>query len=168
MQLRTGAVFLIASVPALAQSHVFAYLAAGGARTSAGHGDAIAHFGGGAEYVMKNGLGFGADAGVMGEIFGSTMGTFSLDGSYHFRRRRLVDPFVLAGYSLFFDRSPDSIFNFGNVPRPPSLNLFNFGGGTNLWFSRHVGAKIEFRDHLNSSNGSTVHYAEFMLGVGFH
>jgi hypothetical protein len=50
----------------------------------------------------------------------------------------------------------------------PSLNLFNFGGGVNLWFSRHVGAKIEARDHVHSDNGSAVHYTEFMLGLGFH
>jgi hypothetical protein len=89
----------------------------------------------------------------MGELFGGTTGTFSLDGSYHFRRLRLVDPFVLAGYSLFFHRSSGNLFNFGTSTNIPSANLFNFGGGTNLWFSHHVGAKLEFRDHLHSENG---------------
>jgi hypothetical protein len=170
MRLRLGAAFLLTSFSALAQSHVFAYVAAGGALTSSSgiHGDALGHFGGGGEYVIKNGIGIGADAGAMGELFGSTFGTFSLDASYHFRRQKLVDPFVLAGYSLFFHRSPGGIFNFGPQPDLPSQNLFNFGGGVNLWFSRHVGAKIEARDHVNSQNGSAVHYTEFMLGLGFH
>jgi Outer membrane protein beta-barrel domain len=169
MLLRAFVALLIASIPALAQSHVFVYVAPGGVATWSPslHGDAFVHLGGGGEFVLKNGLGVGADAGAMGELFGGTTGTFSLDGSYHFRRQRLVDPFVLAGYSLFFHRNSGD-FIFGPNTSVPSANLFNFGGGTNLWFSHHVGAKLEFRDHLHSENGSIVHYAEFMMGVGFH
>jgi hypothetical protein len=77
-----------------------------------------------------------------------------------------VDPFVTAGYSLFFERTAS--FLFATPVVEASLSLFNFGGGTNLWFSRHIGAKIEARDHVHSGSGSTVHYAEFMLGLAFH
>ncbi len=170
MHIRAGVALLIASIPALAQSHAFVYVAPGGMATWSPslHGDAFVHLGGGGEYVTKSGLGIGADAGAMGELFRGTGGTFSVDGSYHFRRQRLVDPFVLAGYSLFFHRSSVNLFNFVPNTGIPSANLFNFGGGTNLWFSRHAGAKLEFRDHLHSENGSIVHYAEFMMGVGFH
>ena len=167
MLLRTAVILLAAVMPALAQSHVFAYIAPGAALTRAFAGDAFVHFGGGGEYVMKNGIGFGADAGAIGLLFSGTTGTLSLNGYYHFRRERLVDPFVTAGYSLFFDRTANSFF-FGTETHQENLSLFNFGGGTNLWFSRHVGAKIELRDHVHSGNGSTVHYAEFMLGVAFH
>jgi hypothetical protein len=169
MRIRAGVILLIASLPALAQSHAFVYLAPGGQETGFpgnASGDVFAHFGGGGEYVTKSGIGIGADAGAMGFLFGGTFGTFSVDGSYHFRYQKLVDPFVFAGYSVFFDRNSGSLFGTGTGL--PSQNLFNFGGGTNLWFSRHVGAKIAFRDHLHSENGSTVHYGEFMLGLGFH
>jgi hypothetical protein len=167
MLIRTAVILLAAGMPAPAQSHAFVYVAPGGALTGAFGGDAFVHFGGGGEYVMKNGIGVGADAGAIGLLFGGTTGTLSLNGSYHFRRQRLVDPFVTAGYSLFFDRTGDSFF-FGTETHLENLSLFNFGGGTNLWFSRHVGAKIEFRDHVHSGSGSTVHYAEFMLGIAFH
>ena len=143
------------------------YVAPGGALTRAFAGDVFVHFGGGGEYVMKSGIGVGADAGAIGLLFGGTTGTLLLNGYYHFRRQRLVDPFVTAGYSLFFDRTSDSFF-FGTEVHQGNLSLFNFGGGTNLWFSRHVGAKIELRDHVHSGSGSTVHYAEFMLGLAFH
>ncbi len=143
------------------------YLAPGGALTRAFAGDAFVHFGGGGEYVMKNGLGVGADAGAIGLLFSGTTGTLSLNGSYHFRHRRLLDPFVTAGYSLFFDRTATSFFS-GAEAHQDNLSLFNFGGGTNIWILRHLGAKLELRDHVHSGSGSTVHYAEFMLGLAFH
>jgi hypothetical protein len=167
MLIRTAVILLSAGMPAPAQSHAFVYVAPGGALTRAFAGDVFVHFGGGGEYVMKNGIGVGADAGAIGLLFGGTTGTLSLNGYYHFRRQRLVDPFVTAGYSLFFDRTGDSFF-FGTETHLENLSLFNFGGGTNLWFSRHVGAKIALRDHVHSGSGSTVHYAEFMLGLAFH
>ena len=167
MPFRTAVALFAASMPALGQSHVFVYLAPGGALTRAFAGDVFVHFGGGGEYVMKNGIGLGADAGAIGLLFGGTTGTLSLNGYYHFRRRRLVDPFVTAGYSLFFDQTASSFF-FGVEAHQDNLSLFNFGGGTNIWFSRHVGAKIQFRDHVHSGNGSTVHYVEFIMGVAFH
>jgi hypothetical protein len=167
MLIRTAVILLVAGMPALGQSHAFVYVAPGGTLTRAFAGDVFVHFGGGGEYVMKNGIGVGADAGAIGLLFGGTTGTLSLNGYYHFRRQRMVDPFVTAGYSLFFDRTGGSFF-FGTEPHLENLSLFNFGGGTSLWFSRHVGAKIEFRDHVHSGSGSTVHYAEFMLGLAFH
>jgi hypothetical protein len=167
MLIRTAVLLLASGMPAPGQSHVFVYVAPGGALTRAFAGDVFVHFGGGGEYVMKNGIGVGADAGAIGLLFGGTTGTLSLNGYYHFRRQRLVDPFVTTGYSLFFDRTGDSLF-FGPEPHLENLSLFNFGGGTNLWFSRHVGAKIALRDHVHSGNGSTVHYAEFVLGLAFH
>ena len=150
----------------MGQSQGFVYVAPGGALTRVFAGDAFV-FGGRRRVVMKNGIGVGADAGVIGLLFTGTTGTLSLNGSYHFRRERLVDPFVTAGYSLFFDRTATS-FVFGTETHQENLSLFNFGGGTNLWFSRHVGAKLELRDHVHPGGGSTVHYMEFMLGLAFH
>jgi len=131
MWIRTAVILLAAGMPTLGQSHVFVYLAPGGALTRAFAGDAFVHFGGGGEYVMKNGIGVGADAGAIGLLFGGTTGTLSLNGYYHFRRQRPVDPFVTAGYSLFFDRTETSFF-FGTEAHQDNLGLFNFGGDTNL------------------------------------
>ena len=47
-------------------------------------------------------------AGAIGLLLGGATGTLSLNGYYHFRHQRLVDPFVTAGYSLFFDRTATS------------------------------------------------------------
>jgi hypothetical protein len=168
MQIRAAVIFFVAGIPAPAQSHAFVYLAPGGALTRAFAGDVFLHFGGGGEYVLRNGIGLGADAGAIGLLFGGTTGTLSLNGSYHFRHQRLVDPFVIAGYSLFFDRTAMNFFLPGPEVHQENLSLFNFGGGMNLWFSRHVGAKIELRDHVHSGSGSTLNYVEFMLGLGFH
>ena len=68
---------------------------------------------------------------------------------------------------LFFDRIASSFF-FSTEVHEEHLSLFNFGGGTNLWFAHHVGAKIELRDHVHFGSGSAVHYAEFILGLAFH
>ena len=154
-------------LPAFAQGpSAFVYGAAGGEFILASgptHGDGFIHLAGGGEYVTRSGIGVEADGGVLAEVFGASSGTLSVDGSYHFRQAHLVDPFVVAGYSLFFNQS-GRLFTPVNQPH---LNLFNFGGGTNLWFSRHLGAKIEVRDHAYTNSGSTIHYAEFMLGLGF-
>jgi hypothetical protein len=65
-----------------------------------------------------------------------------MDGSYHFRRERLVDPFMTAGYSLFFNDTG----SFFATASQPHLSLFNVGAGMNLWFSHHLGSKLEIRD----------------------
>jgi hypothetical protein len=85
-----------------------------------------------------------------------------VDGSYHFRRQRRLDPFVNAGYSLFFSQTS----GFFTQVALPHFSLVNFGGGTNLWFSRHLGARIQIRDHLHVESGVTVQFVEVMLGLG--
>ncbi|HEY4365045.1 MAG TPA: hypothetical protein VGN17_29040 [Bryobacteraceae bacterium] len=79
------AVLLFAALPALAQSHAYVYIAPGlQSANGSTFGDALLHLGGGGEFVMKNGIGVGADGGVLGVIFGDTLGTVSVDGFYHF------------------------------------------------------------------------------------
>ncbi len=164
---RGVAAAMFSFLPAFAQGpNAFVYGAGGGEfLLSSGptHGDGFIHIGGGGEYVTRSGIGVEADGGVRSTIFQGSGGTLSVDGSYHFRHAHLVDPFVVAGYSLFFNQSG----GFLTPVSQPHQNLFNFGGGTNLWFSRHLGAKIELRDHVHTNSGSTIHYAEFMLGLGF-
>ena len=63
------------------------------------------------------------------EVFGASSGAPSVDGSFHFRHAHLEDPFVVAGYSLFFNCKA----GFFTPANQPHLNLFNFGGeATNL------------------------------------
>jgi hypothetical protein len=70
MQLRTAVILLAAGIPALTQPQVFVYLAPGASLTRAFAGDAFVHSGGGGEYVMKKGIGVGAEGGVIGVLFG--------------------------------------------------------------------------------------------------
>jgi hypothetical protein len=167
MWITRGAAAMFSFLPVFAQGpSAFVYGAAAGefiVSSGPTHGDALIHIGGGGEYVTRSGIGVGADGGVLSSFFQGSGGTLSVDGSYHFRHAHLVDPFVVAGYSLFFNQSAE----FFTAAHQPNQNLFNFGGGTNLWFSRHLGAKIELRDHVYTNSGSTIHYAEFMLGLGF-
>src|SRR5207302_533729 len=98
--------------------------------------------------------GVGAEAGVLTSVpsFEDTLGTFSANGYYHFLhgKQHKIDPFATAGYTLLF--------------RDGHLNLFNFGGGANFWLAKHVGARLELRDAVNSQY-STVHYWGVRFGI---
>jgi len=98
------------------------------------------HFGGGGELYLYKGLGIGVEVGYLGatQDLGEGIGIFSANGLYNFSRGdRKVQPFVTGGYSLAF--------------RSGTLNAINFGGGVHYWFSRKVGLRLEFRDHLSPS-----------------
>ena len=149
--------FLASSLLALAQdSNGYLFAAPGGA-TSGSYTTAMLHIGGGGEGVVGKGIGVGAEIGALGpmECFRCAVGVFSPNGYFHFRRTRgqKIDPFVTGGYTLFF--------------REGHGNLFNFGGGVNYWFSRRVGLRLELRDHVSTSYGSTEHYWGGRIGVAF-
>jgi len=58
----------------------------------------------------------------------------SLNGTYHFLNRnapRKLVPFAVAGYAIAF--------------RSGYANLFDYGGGINFWFQRHLGLRVEVR-----------------------
>jgi len=100
--------------------------------------------GGGGEGVFWKGLGAGADIGAFYpyRAAGNVIGLGSVSATYHFnagRQDTKWDPFVVAGYSLFF--------------RSGTLNGAHWGGGVGYWFSRHVGARIEFRDQRSVPEG---------------
>jgi hypothetical protein len=162
------AAVLLNSAPVFGQgASAFVYIAPGAVLQKSGtqaSGDGFVHVGGGGGYVFKNGIGIEADGGVISQLFEGTRGAVSIDGGYHFRLHKLVEPFVAGGYSSFFSKTySPGFFSPVTLPR---LNLFNYGGGTNLWFARHVGARVELRDHVHSGDGVTTHYAEFVLGLG--
>jgi hypothetical protein len=94
--------------------------------------------GGGGEALLFKGVGIGADIGYQFPrgSGGSGIGIATLNGCYHFVNRQnpgKVVPFVTAGYGVGF--------------RSGAINLYNYGGGANFWFSRHLGFRAELRDY---------------------
>ena len=122
-----------------------------GVITSPGSSAASLHFGAGGEGVLHKGIAAGAELGYLApwSDFGGGLGIFSLDGQYHFARGQRVVPFVTAGYSLGFHDG--------------HINLFNYGLGANIWMKANRGLRLEFRDHVDSSN----HYIDFRIGYAF-
>lgn len=122
-----------------------------GVITSPGSSTASLHFGGGGEGFLHKGIAAGAELGYLApwSDFDGGIGVFSLDGQYHFARGERVVPFVTAGYSLGFHSG--------------HINLFNYGVGANIWMRANKGLRLEFRDHVNSSN----HYIDFRIGFAF-
>ncbi len=123
-----------------------------GAVVAGGNSVGTAHFGGGAEALVYQGLGIGAELGyhTPWEDFSSGIGILSINGSYNFNRTEKLSPFVTGGYSLAF--------------RNGHANLVNFGGGVNYWFREKLGLRLEFRDHLKTGT-PTVHYISARIGL---
>lgn len=138
-------------------SNGYVFIAPGGA-TCCSHTAMTLQFGAGGEYVFGKGVGVGAEIGAVGmrQYFGdSLLGVFSPNGYYHFVHQKEIkmDPFVTGGYTLMF--------------RNGHANLFNFGGGVNYWFHSRLGARMEFRDQLHTTNGSALHYWGGRFGIAF-
>jgi hypothetical protein len=113
--------------------------------------------GAGIEVALPKGFGAGAEIGALSQLQAwgdSTVGVFSPTGYYHFLSKKdsKLDPFVDGGYTLFF--------------RDGHANLFHFGGGVNYWAGRHIGARVELRDQVDTTY-STIHYWGFRLAVAF-
>lgn len=149
-----AAAFAIAASAQWTNGYVF--VAPGGVTGSA-KTQATLQVGAGVEVALPKGFGAGAEVGALSQIRSwgdSTVGVFAPTGYYHFLRRkdRRLDPFVDGGYTLFF--------------RDGHANLFHFGGGANLWAARHLGARIELRDQVDTTYG-TLHYWGFRLGLAF-
>jgi hypothetical protein len=134
----------------------YGYIFAAPGGTSSGGGGTL-HVGGGGEAVHKKGFGVGAELAYLMpfESAGDGLGTFSVNGSYHFlkssKSEKLV-PFVTAGYTGFF--------------RGGYANGVNFGGGVNYWFKPRVGFRVEFRDNVFAQDG-TAHFLNVRFGLTF-
>jgi hypothetical protein len=113
--------------------------------------------GGGADALIFKGVGVGGEFVRNKEREGLASGfnIFSTNGSFHFLgggTSNKFDPFATGGYSRLFASGA-------------GVNALNFGGGFNYWLSNKVGARFEFRDHVNSAGESTSHLYGFRGGV---
>ncbi|MEK6409013.1 MAG: outer membrane beta-barrel protein [Acidobacteriota bacterium] len=128
----------------------------GGVGGASGSGSSTAFFsvGAGGEGLVYKGLGLGAEVGYIAPFrsAGDGIGILSPDVSYHFSNgsSKLV-PFVTGGYSLAFRNGTSS----GG----------NFGGGVQYWMKDHLGLRVEFRDHVFSSD--SPHFFQFRVGLSF-
>jgi hypothetical protein len=111
----------------------------------------------GGEVTLWRGLGAGVEVTGLGprDHLTDGFGLASANGYYHLPRFSdgKWDPFVTGGYSLLF--------------RSGHVNLGNFGAGTNYWFSRHAGVRVEARDQIWTS-GPAVHYWGVRFGIALH
>jgi hypothetical protein len=155
-----GVLFLIiASGVALAQSsnqrRAWGYVFAGAGGATGSGSEGLFTVGAGGEGLVYKGLGFGAEVGYLAPFrgAGNGFGILSTDASYHFDRgsSKLV-PFVTGGYSLAFRGGAASSGG-------------NFGGGVQYWMKDHLGLRLEFRDHVFSSD--SPHEYQFRVGLSF-
>lgn len=130
----------------------------GGAGANTGNGFSTGTFSvaGGGEGLVAGGFGLGGEVGYLApfEAAGDGIGILSVNPSYHFRNasasKKLV-PFVTGGFSLAF--------------RSGSSGGGNFGGGVQYWMKDHLGLRVEFRDHIFSSD--SPHFLQFRVGLSF-
>ena len=148
-------VLVAAQAAALAQDRRgWGYAVGGVGATGNGSSTATFQVAGGGEGLVYKGLGLGAEVGYLAPFrrTGDGFGVFSPNVSYHFSNRssRLV-PFVTGGFSLGF--------------RSGASGGGNFGGGVQYWMKDHVALRLEFRDHIFSSD--TPHFFQFRVGLSF-
>jgi hypothetical protein len=116
------------------------------------------HFGGGGKvFFSTSGLGLGAELGIAAPKDHFTdryAGLFSGNGYYIFKTgNRRIQPFVTAGYSRTFGHQS-------------GMNWINFGGGLMYWF-KHGGYLLEFRDHMRRENSITGQFWTIRFGFVF-
>ncbi len=143
---------LLLGVGAAAQ-HSNGYVFGGFGSVSGGGGSTL-QVGVGGEAVFLRYVGIGGEAGALAPTsdFGAAIAVLSANGYGHIPTRGKWDPFLTAGYS--------------RLQRTGGVNAFNYGGGVNYWFKRHLGLRMEFRDHV-ASEGSNTHFWTFRFGLGF-
>jgi Outer membrane protein beta-barrel domain len=112
--------------------------------------DTALQFGGGGEWLIGHGVGLGGEyfnsrQSLQGGPLDTRIG--SIDVSYHFgpsTDSRNVEPFVTGGYTFFCVPGTDFCHENGG----------NFGGGVNIWLSRHAALRLEIRDDIGGRNSS--------------
>jgi hypothetical protein len=111
------------------------------------------HIGGGGEMMVAAGFGVGLDAGHFSSTaqhVDNSLNIVSADASYHFGARnsaRKLIPFATGGVSLGNGRSGGA----------------NFGGGIQYWLRERLALRLEFREHLFSSDTPVIYGIHFGL-----
>lgn len=159
------AVLILALIPCLGQAqssdyskgHGYVYFAPG-VESFDGESVGTMHIGFGGERFFSRYLGAGADAGYVAPYrsFKDGIGTFSPNFVARFRAKdseTKAEPFVTAGYTLFF--------------RQGTANGANFGGGVNWWFKERVGLRFEVRDNVLIDSNLTAHFVGGRIGLTF-
>jgi hypothetical protein len=113
------------------------------------------NIGGGAEGLIKGGLGASVDLSYLffpRSGFGEGFGMFSPGMVYQFRTNRQTIPFVSGGYTLAF--------------RQGTENLVYAGGGFNHWFGNRWGLRFEVRDQI-APRDPEYNFLQFRIGFLF-
>lgn len=143
-------IIILLSAPAAAQTGfrkgwLYGYSGFGGTASAISF-----HAGGGGELLMAGEFGIGVDAGHFTSTAAhvdNSLNILSANASYHFGGRnplRKLIPFATGGVSLGNGRSGGA----------------NFGGGIQYWIGERVAFRLEFREHLFSSDTPLIY--------GFH
>lgn len=147
LRLEMVAMFALCAGAAAAQS-ADGFLSLG---VGSGGSGAVAEPSGGAELVLGQTVGIGAQIGAI--LRQGSFGFVSADASYHLARNAKsgrLDPFIEGGYTRAF-----KLFS--------GANGGNFGFGLNYWFARNLGIRAQFRELLFSGNN----YWAFSAGIAF-
>ena len=114
--------------------------------------------GGGAEGYVYRGLGFGFDAG--GINTSSTTGVRNWSGMLTLNCILNFNPADKSKFSPFVIVGTTAISGF-DVPFG-----YNFGGGIQYWFHKHIALRVEFRDHVLTGMHNH-HYPQGRIGISF-
>src|SRR5262245_29985730 len=113
-------------------------------------GDSLSIFqaGGGGEARVGNSFGIGGDLGLVGpwEELSESVLDFSLNGTYYVKgtnRSGKTQPFVTGGYTMLLGDA--------------MLDGVNIGVGVDRWMTDRVGMRFEFRDHILTEEGESIH-----------
>ena len=165
-------------LPCLAQAqssdyskgHGYVFGGAGGQT----YGGAGVHVGFGGEAFFNRFVGVGGEVGYVGGSGRSASDAFVLSPNFVARflakdSKNKVEPFVTAGYSLFYHGETEYLF--GLSPSPFRVhrieNGVNFGAGTNWWLRERMGLRFEFRDYILIRSYESIHFAGAHIGLTF-
>jgi len=157
------------------KGHGYVFGGAGG-QTGQTYGGAGAHLGVGGESFFNRFVGVGGEVGYVGGSGRSASDAFVLSPNFVARflakdSKNKVEPFVTAGYSLFYHGETEAYINSGfgysyfDVHRLRSG--MNLGAGVNLWASDRIGVRFEFRDYILLGDYGTIHFAGAHIGLTF-